>query len=45
VLEARDLKVVRPAIGLPPSALASLLGRRVERALDADEPLRPGDCA
>jgi sialic acid synthase SpsE len=45
VLEARDLKVVRPALGLPPSALGSLVGRRLGRALDTDEPLRAEDCA
>jgi N,N'-diacetyllegionaminate synthase len=45
VLEARDLKVVRPALGLPPAALADLVGRRLGRALEADEPVRPEDCA
>jgi N,N'-diacetyllegionaminate synthase len=44
VLEARDLKIVRPALGLPPAAFASLLGRRLGRALEIDEPLRAGDC-
>jgi sialic acid synthase SpsE len=42
-LEARDLKVVRPALGLPPSALPELLGRPLRRALEVDEPLRPED--
>jgi N,N'-diacetyllegionaminate synthase len=45
IIDARDLKVVRPALGLPPAALGSLVGRRLERALEADEPLRAGDCA
>ncbi len=45
VLEARDLKIVRPALGLPPADFASLLGRRLGRALETDEPLRAGDCA
>ena len=44
VIEARDLKVVRPALGLPPAALAGLVGRRLGRALEADEPLRAEDC-
>jgi N,N'-diacetyllegionaminate synthase len=42
-LEARDLKVVRPADGLPPAALGSVLGRTLRRALECDEPLRAGD--
>jgi sialic acid synthase SpsE len=45
VIDARDVKIVRPALGLPPAALTTVVGRRVGRALDADEPLRPGDCA
>lgn len=45
VLQARDLKVVRPALGLPPAALAGLVGRRLGRALETDEPVRPEDCA
>ena len=45
LIEARDLKVVRPALGLPPAALAGLLGRRLGRALEADEPLHAEDCA
>ena len=44
-LEARDLKIVRPADGLPPAALAGVLGRRVCRALEVDQPLRAEDCA
>jgi N-acetylneuraminate synthase/N,N'-diacetyllegionaminate synthase len=43
VLEPRDLKVVRPALGLPPSALGDLVGRRLRRALEPDEPLRAED--
>jgi sialic acid synthase SpsE len=43
VLEARDLKLVRPALGLPPAALPGLLGRRLRRALEADEPVRAED--
>ncbi len=44
-LEARDLKLVRPAIGLPPAALPSLVGRRLKRALEVDEPLCAEDLA
>jgi sialic acid synthase SpsE len=44
VLSARDLKVVRPAAGLPPAALAALVGRRLVRALETDEPVRAEDC-
>ena len=40
-----DLKVVRPALGLPPSALPGLLGRRLRHALDADQPVRAEDWA
>jgi N,N'-diacetyllegionaminate synthase len=42
-LEARDVKIVRPAEGLPPAALGTVLGRTLVRALECDEPLRPGD--
>jgi sialic acid synthase SpsE len=45
VLAARDVKVVRPALGLPPAALPTILGRRLVRALEADEPIRAEDCA
>jgi len=45
VLEAADLKVVRPALGLPPSALDGLIGRRLARPLEADQPLATEDCA
>jgi sialic acid synthase SpsE len=44
-LSAGDLKVVRPGLGLPPEALAALLGRRLRRPLAEDEPLTPEDCA
>jgi sialic acid synthase SpsE len=44
VLEARDLKVVRPAAGLAPAALDALLGRPLRRALEADEPIALEDC-
>lgn len=43
VLEAADLKIVRPAFGLPPDALLQLVGRRLRRALAVDEPVREGD--
>jgi N-acetylneuraminate synthase/N,N'-diacetyllegionaminate synthase len=43
VLEARDLKLVRPAIGLPPAALPTLVGRRLRRPLEVDEPVRAED--
>jgi len=43
VLEARDLKIVRPAIGLPPAALADAVGRRLRRPLEVDEPLAAED--
>jgi N-acetylneuraminate synthase/N,N'-diacetyllegionaminate synthase len=43
VLQARDLKMVRPALGLPPDALAHLVGRRLRRPLEADQPLLPED--
>ncbi|HZP41160.1 MAG TPA: N-acetylneuraminate synthase family protein [Candidatus Binatia bacterium] len=44
-LEARDVKIVRPAAGLPPSALESVVGRRLRRALEVDEPLAAEDVA
>ncbi|MCW5893674.1 MAG: N-acetylneuraminate synthase family protein [bacterium] len=43
VLEAADLKVVRPAIGLPPGAFDTLVGRTLRRTLAVDEPLRTED--
>jgi N,N'-diacetyllegionaminate synthase len=39
VLDAADLKVVRPALGAAPAALGRLVGRRLERRLAVDEPL------
>jgi len=44
-LEARDVKVVRPALGLPPGELERVLGRKLRRALEPDEPLAAEDCA
>jgi sialic acid synthase SpsE len=41
VLTASDLKIVRPALGMPPQALDELLGRRLGTAVDADEPISP----
>jgi sialic acid synthase SpsE len=45
VLEPTDLKIVRPALGLPPSALDALVGRRLARAVETDQPLAAEDCA
>jgi sialic acid synthase SpsE len=45
VLEAADLKLVRPALGAAPSALAALVGRRLLHALAPDEPIDLGDVA
>jgi sialic acid synthase SpsE len=45
VLEARDVKVVRPAEGLPPAALAAVVGRRARRALEPDAPIGAEDLA
>jgi len=45
VLAAGDLTAKKPAGGIPPARLESLLGRRLHRALRADEPLREGDIA
>lgn len=44
-IEAADLKVVRPGIGLPPTAVAGLIGRCAQRAIEVDEPLRDDDAA
>jgi len=44
-LTAAHLSSKRPGTGLPPSKLASVIGRRLKRALRADRPLRPGDLA
>lgn len=45
VLHADDLKVVRPAVGAPPGALARLVGTRLARSVAVDEPMDvpPGD--
>ncbi|MGH3855939.1 MAG: N-acetylneuraminate synthase family protein [Pseudonocardiaceae bacterium] len=43
VLTSGDLTAKKPAGGIPPARLESLLGRRLRRALRADEPLRDGD--
>ena len=43
MIEAADLKIVRPGIGVPPAAFATLVGRRAHRAIEIDEPLRPDD--
>jgi len=45
VLAPRDLKVVRPALGLSPAALPDLVGRRLRRALEVDEAIGLEDCA
>ncbi|HWR48300.1 MAG TPA: SAF domain-containing protein, partial [Pseudonocardiaceae bacterium] len=42
VLAASDLTAKKPADGIPPARLESLVGRRLHRALRADEPLH--DC-
>jgi sialic acid synthase SpsE len=39
VLDAADLKVVRPALGAEPAAVARLVGQRLTRRLAVDEPL------
>lgn len=43
VLDAADLKVVRPALGPPPAAVARLVGRRLTRGLAVDEPIGTDD--
>lgn len=43
VLEAGDLTVKRPGTGLAASALGSVVGRRLVRAVSADDLLMPGD--
>jgi sialic acid synthase SpsE len=45
ILEAADLKLVRPALGAAPSALAALVGRRLLHALAPDEPIDLDDVA
>ena len=44
-LTERDVKVVRPALGATPAALAQLLGKRLAHALVEDQPIRTEDCA
>jgi sialic acid synthase SpsE len=44
VLDTADLKVVRPALGAEPAALARLVGRRLTRRLAVDEPLGDDEC-
>ncbi len=39
VLQAGDLKVVRPETGLPPAELSAVTGRRLRQAVKADSPL------
>lgn len=43
VIAAAHLSSKRPGTGLPPSRLASVIGRRLKRSLPADRPLRAGD--
>ncbi|MGH3695701.1 MAG: N-acetylneuraminate synthase family protein [Pseudonocardiaceae bacterium] len=43
VLSASDLIAKKPSGGIPPTRLGSLIGRRLNRALTADEPLDDGD--
>ncbi len=43
LLEATDLKVVRPALGLEPDAVLQLIGRTLRRPLAVDEPVREED--
>ena len=44
-LTAADLTAKRPGTGLPPSRLASVVGRRLRRATPAGRPLRLADLA
>jgi sialic acid synthase SpsE len=44
VLDAADLKVVRPALGARPAALARLVGQRLTRRIAVDEPLGEDEC-
>jgi len=39
ILQASDLKIVRPAHGFAPQAFDDLVGRRLGEAVDADEPI------
>ena len=43
ILSAEDLVAKRPGGGLPPSLLETVLGRRLRRPLDADDPVAPED--
>jgi N-acetylneuraminate synthase len=43
VLSAGDVAAKKPGTGLPPAALEALVGRRLRRALEADEQLRVED--
>ncbi|MEO6120877.1 MAG: N-acetylneuraminate synthase family protein [Acidimicrobiales bacterium] len=43
VLAAGDLTAKKPGGGVPPSDLEALIGRRLRRALEADELVRDGD--
>lgn len=44
-LDARNLAVLRPCVGLPPSAWTRVLGRRARRALPRGTPLAESDLA
>ncbi len=44
-LRAADLSSKRPGTGIPPSELASVVGRRLRRAVPADRPLTREDLA
>jgi sialic acid synthase SpsE len=44
VLDADDLKVVRPALGAAPAAVARLVGQRLTRRMAVDEPLGEDAC-
>jgi N,N'-diacetyllegionaminate synthase len=43
VLTASDLIAKKPAGGIPPTRLDSLIGRRLNRPIQPDEPLQDGD--
>ena len=43
VVSTDDLTAKKPGGGLPPSRLDGLIGKRLRRSLDADEPLREQD--
>jgi sialic acid synthase SpsE len=45
VLDASDLKVVRPALGAEPAALSRLVGRRLTRRVAVDEPVGDDECS